>query len=330
MAERVMTTDEALRARVGAFQTDFDKVVANVASVLKGKAVVCRLAVTCMLADGHLLIEDVPGVGKTSLARALAETIDGSLQRIQFTPDLLPTDVTGVQVYNRELNTFEFHEGPVFANVVVADEINRASPKTQSALLEVMEEHQVSVDGVPRLVPEPFVVLATQNPIELDGTYPLPEAQLDRFLMRIAIGYPDAESEMDILDLHEKRWDRAELPPTVTTERFIEMTRIADQIHIGPNVKQYLVDLAGATRERPDVRIGVSPRGTIALASAARAWAASEGRAFVTTDDVRMLAPHVLPHRLVLSPEVELRGVTASQVIREVLARVPAAEAVRS
>ena len=323
------TIDEAVQARVAAFRSDFDRIVANVASVVKGKAIVCRLAVTCMLADGHLLIEDVPGVGKTSLARALAETIDGSLQRIQFTPDLLPTDVTGVQVYNRELNTFDFHEGAVFANVVVADEINRASPKTQSALLEVMEEHQVSVDGTPRFVPEPFLVLATQNPIELDGTYPLPEAQLDRFLMRLAIGYPDSASEMDILDQHEKRWDRAELVPAVTTQRFIEMTRIADQIHVGPNVKAYLVALSTATRERPDVRIGVSPRGTIALASAARAWAASDGRAFVTTDDIRMLAPHVLPHRLVLTPEVELRGLTGPQVIREVLAEVPVEEATR-
>ncbi|MEM9203384.1 MAG: MoxR family ATPase [Actinomycetota bacterium] len=325
----MVTTEDEMTAHVAAFREDFDRIVASVASVVKGKAIVVRLAVSCMLADGHLLIEDVPGVGKTSLARALAETIDGSLQRIQFTPDLLPTDVTGVQVYNREKNTFDFHEGAVFANVVVADEINRASPKTQSALLEVMEEHQVSVDGTPRFVPEPFLVLATQNPIELDGTYPLPEAQLDRFLMRLAIGYPDAASEMDILDQHEKRWDRTELEPAVTRRRFIEMTRIADQVHIGPNVKEYLVALSTATRERPDVRIGVSPRGTIALASAARAWAVADGRGYVTTDDVRQLAPHVLPHRLVLTPEVELRGVTGSQIIREVLAQVPVGEAVR-
>ena len=323
------SNDEAVRARAAAFKGDFDRIVANVMSVVKGKAAVCRLAVTALVSEGHVLVEDVPGVGKTTLANALARSIDGQFGRIQFTPDLLPTAVTGVQVYNREQNTFDFHEGAVFANVVVADEINRASPKTQSALLEVMEEHQVSVDGTPRFVPEPFLVLATQNPIELDGTYPLPEAQLDRFLMRLAIGYPDAASEMDILDQHEKRWDRAELTPAVTTQRFIEMTRIADQIHIGPNVKEYLVALSTATRERPDVRIGVSPRGTIALASAARAWAAADGRVFVTTDDVRLLAPHVLPHRLVLTPEVELRGVTGPQVIREVLAQVPVAEAVR-
>ncbi|MEM9518675.1 MAG: MoxR family ATPase [Actinomycetota bacterium] len=326
----MVTTEDEMTAHVAAFREDFDRIVASVASVVKGKAIVVRLAVSCMLADGHLLIEDVPGVGKTSLARALAETIDGSLQRIQFTPDLLPTDVTGVQVYNREKNTFDFHEGAVFANVVVADEINRASPKTQSALLEVMEEHQVSVDGTPRFVPEPFLVLATQNPIELDGTYPLPEAQLDRFLMRLAIGYPDAASEMDILDQHEKRWDRSELEPAVTRRRFIEMTRIADRVHVGPNVKAYLVALSTATRERPDVRIGVSPRGTIALASAARAWAAADGRGYVTIDDVRELAPHVLPHRLVLTPEVELRGMTGPQIVREVLAQVPVGEAVRS
>ncbi len=329
-AEKDMTTtDNAMERQAAIFQHDFDLIVDNVAKVVKGKRDVIELAVTCMLADGHLLIEDVPGVGKTSLARALAETIDGSLQRIQFTPDLLPTDVTGVQIYNREKNTFEFHEGAVFANIVVADEINRASPKTQSALLEVMEEHQVSVDGMPRFVPEPFLVLATQNPIELDGTYPLPEAQLDRFLMRIAMGYPGVNAEMEILDQHEKRWDRAELEPVLDTDQFIAMTRLADRIHIGPNVKAYLVALAIATRNRPDVRIGVSPRGTISLASAARAWAASDGRTFVTTDDVRELAPYVLPHRIILTPEVELRGVTGRQVLDEVLERVPVDETAR-
>ena len=322
--------DDAIREQVAGFQREFERIVTNVEHVVKGKSDVVRLATTCMLADGHLLIEDVPGVGKTSLARALAETIDGTLQRIQFTPDLLPSDVTGVQIYNQGENTFDFHDGPVFANVVVADEINRASPKTQAALLEVMEEHQVTVDGMPRPVPEPFIVLATQNPIELDGTYELPEAQLDRFLMRLHIGYPDAASEMEILDQHEKRWARTELDPVVDTVRFARMTRIADRVHVGPLVKEYLVALSNATRQRSDVRIGVSPRGTIALANAARAWAASNGRHFVAPDDVRLMAPHVLPHRVVVTPDAELRGITGNAVINDVLSQTPVDETARS
>ena len=330
--ERTITVDEeeAIRQKVAGFASDFDKIVSNVEQVLKGKPEIVRLAATCMLADGHLLIEDVPGVGKTSLARALAETIDGTLQRIQFTPDLLPTDVTGVQIYNRGTNKFEFHEGPVFANVVVADEINRASPKTQAALLEVMEEHQVTVDDSPRPVPDPFIVLATQNPIELDGTYDLPEAQLDRFLMRLRIGYPDHESELTIIDQHEKRWDRAELPPVVDTERFRRMSRITDQIHIGPIVKDYLVNLTTATRARTDVSIGVSPRGSIALGNAGRTWAASQGRHFVTPDDIRLMAPHVLPHRVSVTAEAELRGLTGDEVIAEVLSETSVNETTRS
>lgn len=326
MAER---NDEEVKSRVAGFATDFDRIVSSIEQIMKGKPEVVELAVTCILADGHLLIEDVPGVGKTSLARALAETIDGTLQRIQFTPDLLPSDVTGVQIWNRATDTFEFHEGAVFANVVVADEINRASPKTQAALLEVMEEHQVTVDGTPRLVPEPFVVIATQNPIELDGTYELPEAQLDRFLMRIRIGYPDAEAEMEIIDQHEKRWDRSELQPVVDTVRFNRMTRIADQVHVGEGVKEYIVDVATATRVHSAVRIGVSPRGSIALASSARAWAAANGRHFVTPDDVRLMAPHVLPHRVIITPEAELGGVTSDDIVGAVLDEVPVNETER-
>jgi len=322
--------DDAIRGQVADFQRQFDEIVRNVERVVKGKPDVVRLAVTCMLADGHLLIEDVPGVGKTSLARALAETIDGSLQRIQFTPDLLPTDVTGVQIYNQGENTFEFHDGPVFANVVVPDEINRASPKTQAALLEVMEEHQVTIDGAPRPVPDPFIVLATQNPIELDGTYELPEAQLDRFLMRLHMGYPDPAAEMEILDQHEKRWDRSELEPVVDTVQFAAMTRVADRVHVGPLVKEYLVTLANATRTRADVRVGVSPRGTISLANAARAWAAGNGRHFVAPDDIRLMAPHVLPHRVIITPEAELRGVTGNAVVNDVLSQTPVDETVRS
>jgi len=326
MAER---DDQAVKSKVESFANDFDQIVSSIEQIVVGKPEVVELAVTCILADGHLLIEDVPGVGKTSLARALAETIDGTLQRIQFTPDLLPSDVTGVQIWNRATDTFEFHEGAVFANVVVADEINRASPKTQAALLEVMEEHQVTVDGTPRLVPEPFVVIATQNPIELDGTYELPEAQLDRFLMRIRIGYPDAEAEMSIIDQHEKRWDRSELQPVVDTARFNRMTRIADQVHVGEGVKEYIVAVASATRVHSAVRIGVSPRGSIALASSARAWAAASGRHFVTPDDVRLMAPHVLPHRVIVTPEAELRGVTSDEIVAAVLNETPVNETER-
>jgi len=324
------SADRQTQEQIARFQERLERIVANVATVVRGKDDVIRLAVTCMLADGHLLIEDVPGVGKTSLARALAETIDGSLQRIQFTPDLLPTDVTGVQVFQRATDSFEFHEGAVFANVVVADEINRASPKTQSALLEVMEEHQVSVDGTPRPVPDPFLVLATQNPIELDGTYPLPEAQIDRFLMRLEMGYPDAWHEMEILDQHEKRWDRTELDPVVSTSQFSAMTRVADKVHIGPRVKEYLVEVANASRARPEVRIGISPRGTIAWASASRAWAAGHGRHYATIDDARDLAQHVLSHRIILTPESELRGVDGRDIVRELLAQVRADETGRA
>ena len=324
-----VSNDQEAKERVAGFAADFDKIVSSIEQVVVGKPEVVELAVTCILADGHLLIEDVPGVGKTSLARALAETIDGTLQRIQFTPDLLPTDVTGVQIWNRSTNRFEFHEGAVFANVVVADEINRASPKTQAALLEVMEEHQVTVDGTPRLVPEPFVVVATQNPIELDGTYELPEAQLDRFLMRINIGYPDPDSEMAIIDKHEKRWDRGELAPVVDADRFNRMTRIADQVHIGDSVKEYVVAITAATRSHSDVRIGVSPRGSIALANAGRTWAAANGRHFATPDDVRLMAPHVLAHRVIITPEAEIRGLKSEEIIRDVLAETPVNETER-
>ncbi len=331
MAENRVAKDKERRRlhNLSMFAQDFDQIAGSVEQVLKGKSEVIRLALTCMLADGHLLIEDVPGVGKTSLARALAETIDGTLQRIQFTPDLLPTDVTGVQIWNRQTNRFEFHEGAVFANIVVADEINRASPKTQSALLEVMEEHQVTVDGSPRPVPDPFLVVATQNPIELDGTYELPEAQLDRFLMRVRIGYPNPDAEMEIIDDFEKRWDREPLHPVVDPERFAQLTRVADRVHVGQPVKQYIVALSLATRQRSDVRIGVSPRGSIALASASRAAAASEGRDYVTPTDVRRIAPHVLPHRVVMAPEAELQGIDSEQVIGEILDQTPVNETER-
>ncbi|MFQ5557652.1 MAG: AAA family ATPase [Acidimicrobiales bacterium] len=305
------------------YQRRFDAIVDNVSRVVRGKTDAITLAVVCMLADGHLLIEDVPGVGKTTLARALAESVDGSLQRIQFTPDLLPTDVTGVQIFNRNTNEFEFHEGAVFANVVVGDEINRASPKTQSALLEVMEEHQVTVDGIPRRVPDPFIVIATENPVELDGTYDLPEAQLDRFLMQISLGYPNPTAELEIIDRPEKSWARDELDPVVDTASLRRMASFAETVHISTKVKQYILALTTATRDHPDVQLGVSPRGSIALAQTGRALAAAFGRTFVTPDDVKYLAPFVLQHRVIIDPEAELGGANRRDIIDGILQRVP-------
>jgi MoxR-like ATPase len=303
------------------YQRQFDTVVNNVARVIRGKNDAITLAVVCMLADGHLLIEDVPGVGKTTLARALAESVDGTLQRIQFTPDLLPTDVTGVQIFNRNTNEFEFHEGAVFANVVVGDEINRASPKTQAALLEVMEEHQVSVDGVPHRVPDPFIVIATQNPVELDGTYDLPEAQLDRFLMQVSLGYPGEAAELEIIDRPDKAWAREELEPVLDTREMRRMSRYAETVHISQKVKQYILALTTSTRAHPEVRLGVSPRGSIALAQAGRALAAAYGRSFVTPEDVKFLAPFVLQHRVIVDPEAELRGANRRDVVDQILER---------
>lgn len=311
--------EQRLQESVARYRDRFHAIVANVENAVRGKNDVVKLSLVCLLADGHLLIEDVPGVGKTTLARALAESIEGSLQRIQFTPDLLPTDVTGAQIFDREKNDFRFHAGPVFANVVVADEINRASPKTQSALLEVMEEHQVTVDGEPLKVPDPFIVIATQNPVELDGTYELPEAQLDRFLMQVTIGYPDVDAEIDIVDRRDKSWSRPELEPVIDTVTMRKMATVAEQVHIDPELKRYIVTLSTATRTHPDVRLGVSPRGSLAMAQASRALAASDGRTFVTPDDVRFLAPFIMNHRIILAPESELRGVKTSDVVDAVI-----------
>ena len=295
----------------------------NIERIIKGKTDVVQLALVGMLAEGHLLIEDVPGVGKTTLARAMAESIDGTLSRIQFTPDLLPTDVTGVQIFSNASNKFEFHPGSVFANIVLGDEINRASPKTQSALLEVMEEHQVTVDGVPHPVPDPFVVIATQNPVELDGTYNLPEAQLDRFMMRLRIGYPNQAAEMEIIDALNTRHFRPELSALITPDEFRRMSDIGDRIHVAPNVRHYIVSIARETRNIPQLRLGASPRGSASLARAARAFAAAAGRTYVMPEDIKTLAPHVLTHRLILTPEAELQGVSAAGLLERVLAEVP-------
>ncbi len=320
--EATVQRQRSTEAEAKHFAERLDGLVSNVETIIKGKTDVVQLALICMLAEGHLLIEDVPGTGKTSLARAMAESVDGTLARIQFTPDLLPTDVTGVQIYNAEKNKFEFHPGAVFANVVLGDEINRASPKTQSALLEVMEEHQVTVDGVPHPVPDPFIVIATQNPVELDGTYNLPEAQLDRFMMRIQIGYPNPLAEMEIIDTLNTRHFRPDVLPVVTPSDFRRMTDISDRVYLAPNIRHYIVNLARETRNVAQLRLGVSPRGSAALARSARAFAAATGRNFVTPEDIKFLAPYVLLHRMILTPEAELQGVSAHSLLERVIREV--------
>jgi len=295
-----------------------DRIVANVEQVVLGKAYVVRLSLTALLSEGHLLLEDVPGTGKTSLARALAQSVTGTSSRVQFTPDLLPGDITGMTVYDQRTGDFEFHRGPVFATIVLADEINRASPKTQSALLEVMEEGQVTIDGTTHPVEAPFLVIATQNPIEQAGTYRLPEAQLDRFLLKTAIGYPDHEATLRIL-AGAAGARTAELEPVVELDVVRDMIAVARTVHIDPVISDYVARLVDATRSHPDVRLGASVRGALALVRSARSFAAIHGRHYVVPDDVKALAEPVLAHRLVLDPESEFDGVTASSVIAQVL-----------
>lgn len=314
---------ESTAKRAIQFAHNFNLLLDNIASVVQGKDPAIRMALTCLFAEGHLLIEDVPGTGKTTLAKAIAQSIDGSWQRIQFTPDLLPSDVTGVQIFNRASNEFEFHPGGVFANVVIGDEINRASPKTQSALLEVMEEHQVTVDSRPYLVPRPFIVLATQNPVEHDGTYNLPEAQIDRFMMRMALGYPDPQAEMRIIANDAGGVKVEDISPVLATGDVRGMIALTDRIYIAPNLQEYMVSLTTATRRLPELRLGVSPRGTLGLARASRAHAAADGRSFVTSDDVKELAPLVMAHRMILSPEAELQGHRSVDLLDRLLQQIP-------
>jgi MoxR-like ATPase len=298
-------------------------VIGNVERVIRGKHDVIRLSLVCILARGHLLIEDVPGVGKTSLAKALARSVGGTCRRIQFTPDLLPSDVTGVSVWNRVSGAFEFRPGGVFADIVLADEINRASPKTQSALLEAMEERQVTVDGTTRPLSDLFTVIATQNPVELEGTYPLPEAQLDRFLMRLEMGYPDPAAEADILAAHGHQQDLDALRPVTTPAELVSAARACRAVHTSEHLRAYVVALAGATRRHPDVLLGVSPRGALALQHAAQALAACAGREFLLPDDLQQAALPVLGHRIVLTTEAELAGRSPADVVAEVLRSVP-------
>jgi MoxR-like ATPase len=317
-----MARQRAAAQSITSFADRFDAVVDNVAQVISGKEDAIRLSLVCMVAEGHLLIEDVPGVGKTSLAKALAHSIDGEYSRIQFTPDLLPSDVTGVMVYKRNNDEFEFRQGGIFANIVLGDEINRASPKTQSALLEAMEERQVTIDSTTYLLETPFMVIATQNPIEHEGTYPLPESQLDRFLMRIEMGYPDKASEIEILD-HHGTTNADTVKPVVASADIKEMAALAATVHVAPALKGYLVDLADATRRHPRLALGVSPRGTLALMRSARALAASVGREFVLPDDLKALAGPVLEHRLMLTPEASMGGATQRDLLDDVLGSVP-------
>jgi len=305
------------------FAETFDVLVDNVGQAVLGNEHVVRLALTAMLAEGHLLLEDAPGTGKTSLAKAIAATVQGTHGRIQFTPDLLPSDVTGVTIYDQGTGAFEFHPGPIFASVVLADEINRASPKTQSALLEVMEESRVSVDGVSHTVGRPFMVIATQNPIEQAGTYRLPEAQLDRFLIKTSLGYPDRAATVEILAGSAARDRTANLLPRITTVAVGEMAEMAAGVHVDPAILDYVAALIEATRADPQAAVGVSVRGGIALVRCAKVWAASKRRAFVVPDDVKELALPVMSHRIVLETEAEFAGVTAEAVLSRVVAQTP-------
>jgi MoxR-like ATPase len=305
------------------FTSAFDTVAKNVEQVVQGKEREVRLALVCLIAEGHLLIEDVPGVGKTMLAKSVARSIDCSFRRIQFTPDLLPTDVTGVNVYNQERGDFEFKPGAVFANVVLADEINRASPKTQSALLESMEERQVTVDTVTYQLGSPFMVIATQNPIEHEGTYPLPEAQLDRFMMRLSIGYPSVESETSILATHGVASTLDDIQPVNDAPGIAELIGQAREVYVADTLRSYIVAVAEASRKHPELYLGVSPRASIALLRASRAMAASESRDYVIPDDVKALAGPVLVHRLIVSADAAMSGRTSESILAELLNEVP-------
>ena len=295
----------------------------NIEQVIVGKHDVVELLLVALLGEGHVLIEDVPGIGKTMLAKSLARTLDCSFKRIQFTPDLLPSDVTGVAFFNQRLQEFEFRPGPIFSQVVLADEINRATPRTQSALLECMEERQVSSEGETRPLPRPFVVLATQNPIELEGTFPLPEAQLDRFLLRLSIGYPDAEDEKAIVHRFRTASPLDELPAVVDAEELARMQRLVREVHVADAVEDYIVRLVRASRLHASVELGASPRATLALYRAAQALAGVNGRSYVLPDDVKRLVPVVLTHRLITSAQSRLRGRGASDVVSDLLSTVP-------
>ncbi len=300
-------------------QTFAESVIENVEKVIVGKRDSVELAVNGLLCQGHLLIEDVPGVGKTMLARSLAKSIGCSFSRIQFTPDMLPSDITGVSIYNQVSQDFEYRPGPIVAQVVLADEINRATPKTQSALLEAMQEQQVTVDGVTHLLPDPFMVFATQNPIEYEGTFRLPEAQLDRFLLRIQLGYPSLENEIDVLERQQFGHPLVELGTVVSADDVVAAQQAIQSVHIAPEIKRYVVEIARRTREHPEVYLGASPRGSLALFRASQAQAALRGRDYVLPDDIKSLAVPALAHRIILGPGARLKNLSADDIVRAVL-----------
>ncbi|THA26865.1 MoxR family ATPase [Streptomyces sp. RKND-216] len=308
--------------------TTADGVRRSVESVIEGKPEVVRLSLAVLLAEGHLLIEDVPGVGKTMLAKALARSIDCSVRRIQFTPDLLPSDITGVSVYDQQRRDFEFKPGAIFSQIVIGDEINRASPKTQSALLESMEERQVTIDGQTYPLPEPFMVIATQNPVEMEGTYPLPEAQRDRFMARVSIGYPSPEAELEMLDVHGAASPLQDLQPVAHLHDIVKLTEAVRGVHVADPIRRYAVELVSATRSHPELRLGASPRATLQLLRASKASAALSGRDYVLPDDVQELAVPVLAHRLLPTAQAQLSRRTAEQVVTEIVQQTPVPTAV--
>jgi MoxR-like ATPase len=295
----------------------------NIQKVIVGKDEVINLALVAVLCEGHILLEDVPGIGKTTLARALAASLGCSFRRIQFTPDLLPSDVTGLNWFNQKKQEFEYRPGPIMSQVVLADEINRATPRTQSALLEAMQERQVTVDGVTRAVPRPFLVLATQNPIELEGTFPLPEAQIDRFLLRIAIGYPSEKDENTILERFRFTDPLPGLAAVITPEEIISLQAERRQIRVEESIRDYVVQIARFTRTHQEIELGASPRATLALYQSSQAWAAIQGRDYVLPDDVKLMAPHVLTHRLMISPQAQLRGRKPQELVAGIVETVP-------
>ena len=316
-------TREAATAAASAIRGVAERVRENIARVIVGKDKVIDLVLVALISGGHILIEDVPGIGKTTLAKSIASSVGCQFKRIQFTPDVMPSDITGINFYNQKQGEFEFRPGPIIANIVLADEINRATPRTQSALLEAMEERQVTVEGVTVPLPAPFLVIATQNPIELEGTFPLPEAQLDRFFLRIRLGYPDEADEEAILLRFEDHSPLADLQPVVTAEELVQLGRQVSRVFCEPSVRRYVVQVVQATRHHPAYELGASPRGSLSLLRGARALAAIRGRDYVLPDDVKFLAPYVLTHRAILSSQSRLRGRDAEAVLQEVLDSVP-------
>lgn len=312
----------ANKLRYEIYNPSIDKVINNIEKVIIGKREVAELSIVALLTNGHVLLEDVPGVGKTMMVRSIAQSVGARFNRIQFTPDMLPSDLTGVSVFNQKEMTFEFRPGPLMGNIVLADEINRTSPKTQSALLEAMEESSVSVDGETHILPEPFFVMATQNPIEYEGTYPLPEAQLDRFLLKMRMGYPTVEEELNILSLNENERPIDQLHAVINLEELLQMQQEVKSVFIDDAIKKYIVELVNRTRGNRHVTLGASPRGSLALLKTAQAYAYILNRNYVIPDDVKYLAPFVLAHRLILKPEARYDGITHEKVIAEILERV--------